>query len=185
MRTGFDTLVTTPLDMSLNTTPCVSCGRCAETCPTGALMPKPRVLEKYEVDESRCILCGICVDACPYDALRCGPDFELSHESRSEPMLDLLATSFVDRHTEISSVKKERDWLDRARQSGRLIDPGRTLPMLPAGVGTNGNSGNGHSGNGHAGNGHADDSHAGHAHAAHGHDAAITDPPAGEYRTGR
>ncbi len=89
MRTGFDTLVTTPLDMSLNTTPCVSCGRCAETCPTGALMPKPRVLEKYEVDESRCILCGICVDACPYDALRCGPDFELAHDSREEPMIDL------------------------------------------------------------------------------------------------
>ena len=44
MRIGFDTLVTTPLDMSLNDTPCVSCGRCAETCPTGALMPKPRVL---------------------------------------------------------------------------------------------------------------------------------------------
>ena len=62
MRIGFDTLVTTPLDMSLNDTPCVTCGRCAETCPTGALMPKPRVLEKYEVDESRCILCGICVD---------------------------------------------------------------------------------------------------------------------------
>jgi len=53
MRIGFDTLVTTPLDMSLNDTPCVSCGRCAETCPTGALMPKPRILEKYEVDESR------------------------------------------------------------------------------------------------------------------------------------
>ena len=79
MRIGFDTLVTTPLDMSLNDTPCVSCGRCAETCPTGALMPKPRVLEKYEVDESRCILCGICVDACPYDALRDGADFELAH----------------------------------------------------------------------------------------------------------
>ncbi|HEY6056629.1 MAG TPA: FAD-dependent oxidoreductase, partial [Candidatus Limnocylindrales bacterium] len=76
MRIGFDTLVTTPLDMSLNDTPCVSCGRCAETCPTGALMPKPRVLQKYEVDESRCILCGICVDACPYDALRDGAEFE-------------------------------------------------------------------------------------------------------------
>ncbi len=97
MRTGFDTLVTTPLDMSLNTTPCVSCGRCAETCPTGALMPKPRVLEKYEVDESRCILCGICVDACPYDALRTGPDFELAHDSRQEPMIDLLAISAIDR----------------------------------------------------------------------------------------
>ena len=44
-------------------------------------MPKPRVLEKYEVDESRCILCGICVDACPYDALRDGADFELAHTS--------------------------------------------------------------------------------------------------------
>ena len=89
MRIGFDTLVTTPLDMSLNDTPCVSCGRCAETCPTGALMPKPRVLQKYEVDESRCILCGICVDACPYDALRDGADIELAHTSREEPMIDL------------------------------------------------------------------------------------------------
>src|SRR4029078_6814256 len=88
MRTGFDTLVTTPLDMSLNTTPCVSCGRGAETCPTGALMPKPRILEKYEVDESRCILCGICVDACPYDALRDGGDLQLSHTSRAERRLD-------------------------------------------------------------------------------------------------
>ena len=84
MRIGFDTLVTTPLDMSLNDTPCVSCGRCAETCPTGALMPKPRVLQKYDVDESRCILCGICVDACPYDALRDGGRLRARpHEPRS------------------------------------------------------------------------------------------------------
>ena len=151
MRTGFDTLVTTPLDMSLNTTPCVSCGRCAETCPTGALMPKPRVLEKYEVDESRCILCGICVDACPYDALRCGPDFELSHESRAEPLIDLLAISSMDRDTEISWIRKERDWLERAQAQGRNVEPGRFLPMLPASI-----AGNGHaSGNGHVhGNGH-------------------------------
>ena len=134
MRTGFDTLVTTPLDMSLNTTPCVSCGRCAETCPTGALMPKPRVLEKYEVDESRCILCGICVDACPYDALRTGPDFELSHDSRQEPMIDLLAISAIDRDTEISYVRRERDWLSRAQADGRGIPAERLLPMLPPGA---------------------------------------------------
>jgi NADPH-dependent glutamate synthase beta subunit-like oxidoreductase/formate hydrogenlyase subunit 6/NADH:ubiquinone oxidoreductase subunit I/ferredoxin len=146
MRTGFDTLVTTPLDMSLNTTPCVSCGRCAETCPTGALMPKPRVLEKYDVDESRCILCGICVDACPYDALRCGPDFELSHDSRSEPMLDLLAYSAIDRDSEVTFIRKERDWLKRADAQGRVIGQGRLLPVLPAGV-----VGNGH---GAAGDGH-------------------------------
>lgn len=134
MRTGFDTLVTTPLDMSLNTTPCVSCGRCAETCPTGALMPKPRVLEKYEVDESRCILCGICVDACPYDALRCGPEFELAHESREEPMIDLMAISAIERDTEVSYVRRERDWLARARASGREVPASRLLPQLPPGV---------------------------------------------------
>ena len=134
MRLGFDTLVTTPLDMSLNDTPCVSCGRCAETCPTGALMPKPRILEKYEVDESRCILCGICVDACPYDALRCGPDFELASTSREEPMIDLMALGALERDTEISYVQRERDWLERAIAGGRALEAGRSLPVLPAAV---------------------------------------------------
>jgi NADPH-dependent glutamate synthase beta subunit-like oxidoreductase/formate hydrogenlyase subunit 6/NADH:ubiquinone oxidoreductase subunit I/ferredoxin len=155
MRIGFDTLVTTPLDMSLNDTPCVSCGRCAETCPTGALMPKPRILEKYDVDESRCILCGICVDACPYDALRCGPDFELAHTSRAEPMIDLIAIAAVDRETEMTYVRRERDWAERAIAQGREIRPDRLLPVLPAGIaGGNGNGHNGHrdgGGNGHAG----------------------------------
>jgi NADPH-dependent glutamate synthase beta subunit-like oxidoreductase/formate hydrogenlyase subunit 6/NADH:ubiquinone oxidoreductase subunit I/ferredoxin len=144
MRIGIDTLVTTPLDMSLNDTPCVSCGRCAETCPTGALMPKPRVLEKYEVDESRCILCGICVDACPYDALRCGPDFELAHESREEPMIDLVALAAMDRDTELSYVRRERDWLARALESGRAVPADRMLPVLPTGVGAGNGNGNGH-----------------------------------------
>ena len=134
MRIGFDTLVTTPLDMSLNDTPCVSCGRCAETCPTGALMPKPRVLEKYEVDESRCILCGICVDACPYDALRDGADFELAHVDRSEPMIDLIALAAVDRETEMTYIRRERDWLERTTAAGRAPDPGRLLPVLPASI---------------------------------------------------
>ena len=143
MRTGFDTLVTTPLDMSLNTTPCVSCGRCAETCPTGALMPKPRVLEKYEVDESRCILCGICVDACPYDALRCGPDFELAHESRAEPMIDLMAISAIERDT--------RDQLrpPRARLAGAGPGGGTSPRRGPAAADAAGERGDG---NGH-GNG--------------------------------
>ncbi len=172
MRIGFDTLVTTPLDMSLNDTPCVSCGRCAETCPTGALMPKPRVLQKYEVDESRCILCGICVDACPYDALRDGMEFELSHESRSDPMLDLMAYSAVNQETEVTYIRRERDWVDRAIADGRLLQSGRLLPMLPAsvarGVATGNGSGNGQ-GNGHgpAGNGHAHDHGAAGGAAAH------------------
>ncbi len=166
MRIGFDTLVTTPLDMSLNDTPCVSCGRCAETCPTGALMPKPRVLEKYEVDESRCILCGICVDACPYDALRDGADFELSHVDRSEPMVDLIALAAIDRETEATYIRREHDWVARATAAGRPPDPARLLPVLPPSVTGGGaglaaarhgerTGGNGASGNGAAGAGHA------------------------------
>jgi formate dehydrogenase major subunit len=152
MRIGFDTLVTTPLDMSLNDTPCVSCGRCAETCPTGALMPKPRILEKYEVDESRCILCGICVDACPYDALRDGADMELAHTGRSEPTIDLMALAAIDRETEVTYIRRERDWLERAVAEGRLVDQSRLLPMLPPAIGgvpTNGGGGNGHGHDGH------------------------------------
>jgi len=167
MRIGFDTLVTTPLDMSLNDTPCVSCGRCAETCPTGALMPKPRILQKYEVDESRCILCGICVDACPYDALRDGADVELAHSSREQPMIDLLAIAAVDRETDVTYIRKERDWVARATAEGRVIASDRLLPVLPATI-----AGDGHGGNGH---GHGGDDHAGHGHApgnGNGHGAA-------------
>jgi NADPH-dependent glutamate synthase beta subunit-like oxidoreductase/formate hydrogenlyase subunit 6/NADH:ubiquinone oxidoreductase subunit I/ferredoxin len=170
MRIGFDTLVTTPLDMSLNDTPCVSCGRCAETCPTGALMPKPRILEKYEVDESRCILCGICVDACPYDALRDGADFELSHVSREEPMIDLMALAAVDRETEVTYIRRERDWVERAAAEGRLVRSDRLLPVLPASIAGNGGNGGGHAhGNGHA-HGDGDGSHGAGAgsHAGHG-----------------
>ncbi|MFM2105694.1 MAG: hypothetical protein RL338_726 [Chloroflexota bacterium] len=160
MRIGFDTLVTTPLDMSLNETPCVSCGRCAETCPTGALMPKPRVLQKYEVDESRCILCGICVDACPYDALRDGADFELAHESRENPMIDLLALARIDQETEMTYVRRERQWALRASGEQRAL-AGSNLPVLPASFARNG-GGNGHA---HAnGNGHGHGGHDGHGH---------------------
>jgi NADPH-dependent glutamate synthase beta subunit-like oxidoreductase/formate hydrogenlyase subunit 6/NADH:ubiquinone oxidoreductase subunit I/ferredoxin len=176
MRTGFDTLVTTPLDMSLNDTPCVSCGRCAETCPTGALMPKPRVLQKYEVDESRCILCGICVDACPYDALRDGGDFELSHTSRAEPMIDLIALAGVELETEMTYVRRERDWAERAAIEGRPVTPTRLLPMLPPSIAAQIAKGDGSgNGQGHAqlAGGRVPAVTAGHGaggdHAGHGH----------------
>jgi ferredoxin len=127
-----------------------------------------RVLEKYDVDETRCILCGICVDACPYDALRCGPDFELSHEERAEPMIDLLAISAIDRDTEITYVRRERDWLERAQAAGRGFNDERFLPVLPASLakGSNGHA-NGHS-NGHGGAGH-DHGHGGGGAGGHAH----------------
>ena len=122
-------------------------------------MPKPRILQKYEVDESRCILCGICVDACPYDALRDGGDFELAHTGRSDPTIDLIALAAIDRETEVTYIRRERDWATRAAAEGRVFDSARMLPMLPPTIsGVPGpqiaslGSGNGHAhGNGHDG----------------------------------
>ena len=107
-------------------------------------------------EPGKCILCGICVDACPYDALRCGPDYELSHENRGMPIVDLLATSSIDRDTEITWIRNERDWAERASAQGRFLDSARMLPVLPANV-----AGNGHSSNG---NGHVHDGNGQHAH---------------------
>jgi ferredoxin len=116
-------------------------------------MPKPRVLQKYEVDESRCILCGICVDACPYDALRDGADIELSHTSRENPMIDLMAIAAVDRETEVTYIRRERDWATRAAAQGRIVDNARMLPVLPATIG--GIAGGGHGNAAQPGNGNA------------------------------
>ena len=58
MGGGYDSIVTTPWNVSLSYTDCVSCGACAETCPTGALMMRERDLQTYELDVVRCIYCG-------------------------------------------------------------------------------------------------------------------------------
>jgi formate hydrogenlyase subunit 6/NADH:ubiquinone oxidoreductase subunit I len=107
-------------------------------------MPKPRVLEKYDVDESRCILCGICVDACPYDALRGGQDNELAHTFRGDPQIDLIGLAAIDRETEVTYIQRERDWLAHAVAEGRIEDPARGLPLLPPTLaGSSGNRGEG------------------------------------------
>ena len=121
-------------------------------------MPKPRVLQKYEVDESRCILCGICVDACPYDAVRDSDQFELSHTSREEPMIHLLALASIERETEMSYIRRERDWAERARAEGWILDEARQLPVLPASLANGHGNGNGNGARLGAGNG------TGHAH---------------------
>ena len=82
MGVGYDSIVTTPWNVSLQYTDCVSCGACAETCPTGALMMRERDLQTYELDVVRCIYCGDCVEVCPHGALGETPNFELSSYQR-------------------------------------------------------------------------------------------------------
>src|SRR5438105_5826350 len=82
MGGGYDSIVTTPWNVSLKYTDCVSCGACAETCPTGALMLRERDLQTYELDIVRCIYCGDCVEVCPHGALGETPNFELATYKR-------------------------------------------------------------------------------------------------------
>lgn len=45
---------------------CISCGACADTCPTGAISAGD---ERYVIDQDTCISCGACVDSCPTGAI--------------------------------------------------------------------------------------------------------------------
>jgi len=81
-------------------------------------------------------------------------------------MIDLMALSAIERQSEVTYVRRERGWVDRAAAEGRIIDAGRLLPVLPATVtGVPGGGSNGHDGhaNGH-GHGHAGGAGTGHAH---------------------
>ncbi len=44
---------------------CLNCGRCAASCPEGALTHSGRI----HVDRNRCTLCGRCLDVCPAGAM--------------------------------------------------------------------------------------------------------------------
>jgi formate dehydrogenase major subunit len=86
---GFDTIVSTPFNVSLHDTDCVSCGACVQVCPTGSLMMAERELVKYDFALDRCIFCGDCVEVCPHGALGETPNFELSFYNRFGPGITL------------------------------------------------------------------------------------------------
>jgi NADPH-dependent glutamate synthase beta subunit-like oxidoreductase/formate hydrogenlyase subunit 6/NADH:ubiquinone oxidoreductase subunit I/ferredoxin len=100
---GYDTIVSTPFNVSLFSTDCVSCGACVQVCPTGSLMMAERELVRYDFALDRCIFCGDCVEVCPHGALGETPNFELSFYNRfgrdvNLPMEELArAPSFLVR----------------------------------------------------------------------------------------
>jgi len=63
------------------------CGA-APRLPDGRPDAKPRVLEKYDVDESRASCAASAWDACLTNALRGGQDNELAHTDRGDPEVD-------------------------------------------------------------------------------------------------
>jgi hypothetical protein len=58
-----------------------------------------------------------------------------------------MALASVDMETEMTYIRRERDWAERASAEGRPVAPTRLLPMLPAAVAAQiakGGDGNGH-----------------------------------------
>ena len=87
-------------------------------------------------------------------------------------MIDLIALAAVDRETEVTYIRREPDWAERAAAAGRIVRSDRLLPVLPASL-AGGNGGNGHGGrgpdNGHDhGNGHGAHGAGAGSHAGHG-----------------
>lgn len=90
---GSDMIVATAFDAPLQETDCVSCGRCASKCPTGALFLRERTLTDWHLDLTRCIFCGDCVEVCPVGALAQTPEFELAAFDHADLHRHLLASA--------------------------------------------------------------------------------------------
>lgn len=52
--------------MYVITDSCVSCGTCAENCPSEAIFEGDG---KYEINQDICVSCGTCKENCPTEAI--------------------------------------------------------------------------------------------------------------------
>jgi [FeFe] hydrogenase (group B1/B3) len=90
---------------------CIKCGRCANTCPYGAINKMERPCAnacgmdaiksddqgKAEIDHDKCVSCGMCLVSCPFGAIvDKGQIFQLIHAMKSgKKVIALVAPAFV------------------------------------------------------------------------------------------
>lgn len=64
---------------SFDPTKCISCGICANSCPTNAIvMVEWKGKKAPQIDYGKCVFCEICVSMCPKGTLGITPDYELA-----------------------------------------------------------------------------------------------------------
>jgi NADPH-dependent glutamate synthase beta subunit-like oxidoreductase/formate hydrogenlyase subunit 6/NADH:ubiquinone oxidoreductase subunit I len=125
---GFDTIVSTPFNVSLHDTDCVSCGACVQVCPTGSLMMAERNLTRYSFALDRCIFCGDCVEVCPHGALGETPNFELSFFNRFGADVTLEKDDLANAPNYLV-----RQRLPRSKKSLPMMNP-MVRPLPPRGI---------------------------------------------------
>ncbi len=66
------------------------CRRCAEACPTGAIIPSPATERRssLQIDLGRCLFCTDCVEACPEHAIKYTSDYRLATRTRPDLITD-------------------------------------------------------------------------------------------------
>ncbi len=70
---GYKTTVAPPLGKSLQETSCISCGLCADACPTGAITIKPNTFKPGPFNiESRETICSFCSFGCELEVKKIG-----------------------------------------------------------------------------------------------------------------
>ena len=63
----------------LNTRKCMSCGACANACPSRLIILEDKGdMRELRFELGRCTYCGSCRDACPQGAIEMSQQFELS-----------------------------------------------------------------------------------------------------------
>ena len=50
---------------------CIMCGKCARTCPEGAISQNAKGV--YMIDKKKCVACGKCVEVCPMHVMVLAP----------------------------------------------------------------------------------------------------------------
>ena len=86
-------------ELRVNTTLCVGCGLCVETCQRKAISIYAGM---SRIDQDKCIGCGLCADVCPQQAI-----------------IEKVPVSQNDLEATISSLKQRADELVKTIESLR------------------------------------------------------------------
>ncbi|MHA1917555.1 MAG: FAD-dependent oxidoreductase [Candidatus Ranarchaeia archaeon] len=104
---GFATEVGVPFDKSLLDSPCVSCGACIDTCPTGAIIDKRKAYKFSCPDIDVSSLCFECGEACEVNLeLKNNKIIDINANLSSETSIGVLCA--LGRYTQNSLLNDNR-----------------------------------------------------------------------------